>query len=171
MKKIRRSNRIFLLLIVAIAATIILNACSLSQEKKAAGQPVQNDLPDMSITLLDGTLLKTKGLPGKTVLVLFQTDCDHCQREATDIERNILGFSTSTLYFITSSSIAEIEKFARDYKLNEHKNVHFASTSTENILNSFGPIETPSIYIYSNEHRLVKSFNGEVSIAEVLKYI
>ena len=171
MKKIKGSKRIFLLLEVAIVATIILTACSPSQEKKPAGQPAENDLPDMSITLLDGTLLKTKGLPGKTVLVLFQTDCDHCQREATDIERNILGFSTSTLYFITSSSITEIEKFARDYKLNEHKNVHFASTSTENILNNFGPIETPSIYVYSKEHRLVKSFNGEVSIAEVLKYI
>ena len=161
----------FLLLKIAVVATMILQACSPSQEKRPAAQPAVNDLPEMSITLMDGTLLATKLLQGKTVLVLFQTDCDHCQREAADIEHNLHAFSTSTVYFITSNPMAEIEKFAREYKLDERKNVHFAWTSTENILKSFGPIETPSIYIYSDEHRLVKSFNGEVSVAEVLKYI
>ena len=149
----------------------MLTACSPSQEKKQGEQPSQNDLPDMSITLLDGSLLATKELRGKTILVLFQTDCDHCQREAADIERNLHAFSTSTIYFITSNPMTEIEKFARQYKLNERENVHFAWTSNENILNSFGPIEAPSIYVYSKEHKLVKSFNGEVSVAEVLKYI
>lgn len=132
---------------------------------------VENDLPDMRIRLLDQSDIYLKKLTGKVVLVFFQPECDHCQREASDISQNITAFKNVTLYFITSDSAEKIERFANEYKLHDQVNVFFGNASTESVLKNFGPIATPSIYIYSAEQRLIKAFNGEVAISEVFKYI
>lgn len=148
---------------------------SCAQKKKeaqpAANKPVVNDLPAMPILFADGTQRSVKELTGKTVLVLFFPDCDHCQREAEQIRKNLEAFKDYNLYFISSAPLPEIEKFSVDYQLKGAHAVHFAQTAPENVIASFGPIETPSLYIYSTEGRLVQSFNGEVDISVVLKYL
>ena len=65
----------------------------------------------------------------------------------------------------------QIERFAEEYKLMGRPNVYFGWTPTESVLDNYGPISAPSLYIYSSEHTLIKAFNGEVAIATVLKYI
>jgi len=132
---------------------------------------VENDLPDMRIRRLDQSEVDLKTLSGKVVLIFFFPECDHCQREASQISQHIAAFNNVTLYFITSDTAEKAEGFAKDYFLNGLDNVVFGSTSAESVLNNFGPIATPSIYIYSAEQKLVKAFNGEVSISEVLKFI
>jgi peroxiredoxin len=129
-----------------------------------------NDLPAMPITLLDGSTFSAKELKGKIILVLFQPDCDHCQHEATEIQANLPSFKNYTLYFISSSPPAENEKFATDYKLKGESNIHFGTTASENIINNFGPIQAPSVYIYSDQ-KLVKEFNGQVDVGVIIKYL
>jgi peroxiredoxin len=124
----------------------------------------------MSVSTIGGKEVDLKELTGYVVLILFQTDCDHCQREATAIQENISAFKEYSLYFITTTSQQEIETFANDYKLAGYENVHFCKTTGQSILESFGPIDAPSVYIYSDQ-KLVKSFNGETSINEILKFI
>lgn len=131
----------------------------------------KNDLPDMRIRLPDQSEVDIQKLKGKVLLIFFQPECDHCQREATEIAQNITAFKNASLYFITSDTAEKIERFATEYKLYGHVNIIFGHTSTESVLRNFGPIATPSIYIYSAEQRLIKAFNGEVAISEVFKYI
>lgn len=130
-----------------------------------------NELPNMVVTLLNGTNVDMKGLNDKAILVVFRPDCDHCQREAMAIEENLDAFANNSIYFITSDPMPEIERFANDYKLTGHSNVFFGWTSVENVLTNFGSVSTPSIYIYSREHKLIKSFNGEVDINQVLAFL
>jgi peroxiredoxin len=139
-------------------------------DRDQAGK-VENDLPDMRIRRLDQSEIDIKKLSGKVVLIFFFPECDHCQREASQISQSIAAFNNVTLYFITSDTAEKTEGFANDYLLNDLNNVVFGNTSAESVLKNFGPIDTPSIYIYSAEQKLVKAFNGEVSISEVLKYI
>jgi peroxiredoxin len=130
-----------------------------------------SDLPAMTITKMDGSKHALKDVKGKTVLILFQPDCDHCQREATQIAQNLDKFKDYQLYFISSDALPNIEKFSSDYNLKDKSNVQFAWTPTENVLNTLGPIQAPSLYIYNEDGKLVQSFNGEVAIEVVLKYI
>lgn len=157
-------------LALIVTSCIFQLKCSQSREENANAAAGQNDLPKMEVSRLDGTKVNINELKTKIVLILFQTDCDHCQREATAIQENISGFQSYELYFITTTSPADIEAFANQYKLSGYSNVHFCRTSNESILKSFGPIDAPSIYIYS-EKKLVKSFNGETDINEILKYV
>ena len=125
----------------------------------------------MSIRLLDQTEVNLKNLTGKVVLIFFQPDCDHCQREALQVAQNITAFKNATLYFISSDAAEKIERFSKEYNLYGKGNIFFGNTSTESVLRNFGPIATPSIYIYSDDQRLIKAFNGEVAISEVFRYL
>jgi peroxiredoxin len=139
---------------------------AMSQKVKAS-----NELPMLPMTKLDGSRLTAKQLKGKTVLVLFQPDCDHCQREAVQIQEHLDAFKGYTLYFISDAAPEQVRKFAQEYKLTGTPNIHFATTTIQDIINAVGPLDAPSLFVYSQEGRLVKSFIGETSIEEILKYL
>ncbi|HEY0651618.1 MAG TPA: redoxin domain-containing protein [Chryseosolibacter sp.] len=127
----------------------------------------KNDLPFMPIALTDGTVANAKDFKGKNILILFQPDCDHCQHEAEDIEKQLADFKDYKLYFVSAAPMPEIEKFAMTYRLKDKENVVFGNTAAENVLNHFGPIPAPSIYIY-NDQTLKKSFEGQTDVNEIV---
>lgn len=148
--------------------------CQKKEEKtEAAPTSVEttNDLPSMPITLLDGTTIQAKGITGSFILILFQPDCDHCQREAEAFQKNLKAFDNYTLYFVTSAGNAETEAFAKQYELSGKDNIKFGVTAVENILDNFGAISAPSIYIYNGSGKLVKKFNGETDIQQIVEAI
>jgi len=160
---------------ILIALMTALSNCGGSKSDTntpQAGAPAAvNDLPALVVTLLDGSKVNLREVKSKTILIIFHPDCDHCQREARQIQENLMAFGSNTLYFISSDPIEEIANFAFSFALADKPNVLFGQASMEQILNSFGPIDTPSMYIYSGEQTLIKTFNGETELAVVFKYV
>lgn len=161
---------------------VVLTGCGGKESARPADEPKRvaeseqvqsntSELPDLPLTMRDGSRKSASELSGNVALILFQPDCDHCQREAEDIRRNIAGFKDFELYFISSAPIEEVIQFARQYDLENRKSVHLGTTTVPDILRNFGPIDAPSIYLYGKNGRLIQSFNGEVAIEVVLKYI
>ena len=107
-------------------------------------------------------------LAGKTILFFFQPDCDHCQRETVQIQENLYAFRDYKVYFITNAGMPELTKFAQEYKIAFEPNFTFAQATIENILNTVGPMASPSLFIYSDKGRLVKAFKGETPIEQIL---
>jgi peroxiredoxin len=132
-------------------------------------KPVYNDLPTMPLTLTNSEQIAVRELPGNTILILFFPDCDHCQREAKAIQERLDAFKNYTIYFISSAPMDEIKKFAEEYKLNTSEKVKFGNAETAMVIRSFGAIPTPSLYIYSNDRRMVKKFEGETSVEEIIR--
>ncbi|MGC3948244.1 MAG: redoxin domain-containing protein [Chryseolinea sp.] len=160
-----------IVLSLVILSLIITQSCTKKETESAAAQDASssvNEQPSFMLTLLDNTEVNVKDLTGKNALIFFQPDCDHCQREAQEFERNLEAFGGTTLYFITSGPMEEIKAFADTYKLSGRPNVHFAFTQALNVLNNYGPISAPSVYIYSEDHKLVKGFNGETPIERII---
>lgn len=161
--------------LLQLLALIFLFQCQKSEKISSAAQqtntsePAVNEMPSMEVILLNGSKKNMKDVNEDVVIILFQPDCDHCQREATQIQERLRVFDDYSLYFISSSSLGEIEKFSTDYKLNGPQ-IHFAQTTVESILSNFGSIPAPSLYIYRKK-KLVKKFNGETNIEEVLKFL
>jgi peroxiredoxin len=130
-----------------------------------------NDLPDMPLVHVDGTEGTAKEIRGKAILILFQPDCDHCQRETVQIREHLSAFEGYTLYFISNAPPQLLNQFAQEYGLSGQPAVRFAHTSTENILSNYGPIDAPSMFLYSEEGRLLKSFIGETAIENILEHL
>lgn len=151
-------------------------ACNKQQEQKSETDTstvpaaTVNELPAMHIMLVDSTTLSARDLSGKNVIVMFQPDCDHCQREAKQIQENIEAFKEYQVYFVSSAGTAELKTFAAEYKLNSYTHIHFGSTTVEQIIASLGHIDAPSLYIYNNG-KLKQKFNGETDIAEITKHL
>lgn len=135
----------------------------------AACGSIENDLPEMSVKMIDGSTQQMNEAEGKTILVLFQPDCDHCQREATAIQDNLERFNEYEVYFISSASLNDLHQFSVTYKLDDPPNVHFGTTDVVNIVEKFGSIPTPSLYVYSEDGDLTSKFEGETSIEQILQ--
>ena len=163
----------FVFVLVSLLITACSNNSKESKEAESSEQSEnggQNDLPTMTVTLLSGDHVDTRTLSGKTMIILFQPDCDHCQREAEEIRERISLFKDYKLYFLSADQPSAVEKFAIDYDLQNQANAFFAITTVEDILRNFGPVAAPLVYIYA-DRKLVQKFNGETSIEKILQAI
>ena len=148
---------------------LLVAGCSQKKEEKLASPAKQvNEYPAIVLRLQNGDQLPTKTLRGKNIFILFQPDCSHCQEEAIHFEQRLEEFKDYTLYFISSSEMDEIMAFAKNFKLDSKENVKFAWTAPEGVLTYYGPIPTPSVYIYS-EGKLRQAFNGQTEIENIIK--
>jgi peroxiredoxin len=148
-----------------ICCLLILGSCIClncappeSKQKEVPIVQTRNDLPRMTVTTSGRASVNLRVQKGKVILILFQPDCDHCQREAQEIRKHLDRFKEYSLYFISADQMNAIEEFGRSYDLLGHSNVNFAATTVDNVLTNFGPIPAPSVYIYADQ-RLVKKFN------------
>lgn len=161
-------NKIFVLF---IALVLGLSACKTGNEKgKEVSVDRRNDLPQMMLTLNGRSPISAKTLEGKSILIFFQPDCDHCQREAKEISDHIDAFETYKVYFISTAQLDAMNQFAKDFKLEGKPNIFIAQTTLDEILSSVGPISAPSMFIYKDQ-KLVKHLDGETPISEILKYL
>jgi peroxiredoxin len=154
--------------LLTIVLMISLVACTSEQKKEVQAEPVLvNELPHLNFINLDGTATSTRNLETPLVLILFFTDCDHCQREAQDVQKNLELFKGKNIQFISANDMPLIQKFAVDYGLSNEPNVKFGRAESTDVYMNFGSIPTPAIYVYSAEKRLVKSFKGETPVVEI----
>lgn len=154
-----------------LLALVMATGCN----KPAKQEPVVvreiNEYPHLAFKNLDGSPATTRDLPGSSILILFNTDCDHCQREAKAIQENLNAFQNYTLQFIAAEAPELIQKFAQDYGLSNQPNIRFGQAEGVDVYMNFGSIPTPAIYIYSKDRRLVKSFLGETPIEQIKSYL
>jgi peroxiredoxin len=158
----------FSLFVCLIACTPKEKSADPVKDEPIAVEPVQNDRPVMEATLIDGRKINFESLEEKMIIILFQPDCDHCQVEAKNIQKRLSAFEGYQLYFISSHAMDIINRFAKDHKLDNQPNVQFGWTSVNNVLDNFGAIPAPSIYIYNKEGKLVKNFNGQTDLELVI---
>jgi cytochrome oxidase Cu insertion factor (SCO1/SenC/PrrC family) len=154
----------------------ILVSCSPKKEKQPEVQTQEaptevNELPPIVLIEENGARFSVSGLSGNLVLIFFGADCDHCQREATEIYKNIGGFEHYTLYFVSLDPFPMITRFAKDYKLNTQSNIHFVRAEGSTVFKALGSFPTPTILIYSANKKLVKRFDGETKVEEILKLL
>jgi peroxiredoxin len=161
---------IFFVLLIGGAIYFFMGDPGNTRVNEQAQATEQNDLPDLELITLEGDHVQARDISGKAVFVLFQPDCDHCQREAVDFREHLQEFKDYSLYFISSADADEIRKFAQEYELEDKPNVVFAMAQVSQVIRNYGPISAPSVYIYA-EGKLMKSFNGETAIEVILKYI
>lgn len=147
---------------------IVFAQCSKPEKKVEEIKKEVNELPHLTFKNLDGSPATTRDLPPASVLILFNTDCDHCQREAKSIQENLASFKDYTLLFISSDLEQNIQQFSKDYKLENLPNVRFGKAEGQDVYMNFGSIPTPAIYVYSKERRFVKSFMGETPVEQII---
>ena len=131
-------------------------------EKSAAG------LPDLVLLDLDGKPFNLSTLGDRPVIVFFDPECDHCQRESKAIEARKKEFEGRDLYFVSIETAERVSRFRQEYKLTDPQ-FHFATGDLKEILEAMGPIPSvPCFYIYK-DGRLAHRIEGEAEVDELLE--
>ena len=115
---------------------------------------------------LSGKTMNTANLTGNVTVVFFNPDCDHCQKEAQNINGAKNLFRDKQMYFFSADVPDAIKAFRLKYGLVED-NFHFGQGDVEMIVRAMGPINSvPSFYFYK-QGILTGQLEGEKSAAEI----
>jgi peroxiredoxin len=153
---------------ILLIAVVLLAAAGCAKEKPTenvvnAVPSARNEMPPLVTTQTDNSKVSLKDLKGKVMIVFFNPDCDHCQREAKLISQNKDVFSSYQVYFITPDQMPVIEKFAVDYDLLD-SNFHFCRSEPADIFNAVGAITSLPTFFVFNDQILVGKNEGETTI-------
>lgn len=156
--------------VFVIFAAFWLGACTSKQNTRNLDQPEVNEYPPISLRLLGGETISARDLEGNNVFVFFNPECETCHEEAHSIKQSLGDFKGYTLFFISSAAEQDISAFAEMHGMDSDENVMFAWSPSDGVLDHYGPITTPAIYVYSGS-RLKASFNGKTDVAEIIEML
>jgi thioredoxin-related protein len=106
-----------------------------------------------------------------TIILFFNPDCDHCQYEAKSILEHQSDFTDTNFWWVTTVDGSAINDFSKKYHLDKLSKHYFAKLSTEKVVETFGSVSVPHIFIYDKTGVLQKEFRGETKIEALLKYL
>jgi len=70
---------------------------------------------------------------------------------------------------ISSEEIGKIKAFFTKYQLTNF--VKPLQMDIKTMVDTFGAVSIPTIYIYGKDHQLIKQYKGETKVASIIKHI
>ncbi|MEQ7801415.1 hypothetical protein ABDJ41_16600 [Pedobacter sp. ASV1-7] len=141
-------RKIFLALIIAV--------CTLSAN---AQQPIPGtDMPKALFYKTDGGNFSTDLIPKgtKSMIILFDATCDHCQKVATNISKRSDELTNVNIYLVTQDEIRSVNYFMDNFAkpLKTMKNVTVLQDRDRIFIPLFHPKQYPSLYLYGKDKKL-----------------
>lgn len=102
-----------------------------------------------------------------TLVVFFNSECDHCQAEALEIAQHLEEFLSGQIWWISFQEPENILNFLESYGLMDYSGSFPFSIEPEKAQRLFGRIRMPQTMVFEN-NRIQAEFIGEVDFAEEL---
>lgn len=102
------------------------------------------------------------------IVFLFDPYCDHCEKQAEWIKKDLKKFDGINLLWVSTESLDDINSFAKRY-FPAVSNIIFCSDQDFMFDDWFGYSEVPSIYVYDKNRNRVAAFKKETPVEEMLK--
>lgn len=106
-----------------------------------------------------------------TIIVYFNTECEYCQYEATQIVKYQKQFKDVNLYMLSAENIAQIKAFTHKMGLDKISNLEMGKITVKESFEVFAFTRIPDILIYNASGQLQKHFKGETKTEAILKYL
>lgn len=141
----------------------------------ANSQNISNPpFPAIAIQLLDSTsIFQTKNI-GKSkpvVFLLFNTTCEHCQKETRDLVKYKEELNKVNLIMISSEEITRIRSFYQQYSLSQIKGLVIGRDSLFAGTRLFMNESFPFCAVYSKKHLFLKSFERNFTTDSIFKVL
>lgn len=168
MKQILKSG--LLVLIAAIIAGAVVHMRQTLSAKSEQAAKLQQ-CPNLSAvhyvynpnpTMIDGK---------PTLIILFNSDCEHCQYEARQLQKRHQEFAKASVYLLTTETPIHAQSFAHTYGLDTLAMMHVGTLTQEESYKAFGPTSVPHLFIYGPDGKLRKEYKGETRIEALTKYL
>lgn len=139
--------------------------------KQATAERIQT-LPDFTAYSLTRSKITTASLANRpAVLVYFDPDCDHCQREADELHKHAATLANSQVLMLSAAPVPALKTFAQAHQLNGLPNVEIAQIDRKAAYETFGFTSVPDVLVYHANGSLAKHFRGETSIEAIKRHL
>ena len=132
-------------------------------------------LPQFKFFKLDGKAYSNANInqSKKTLFILFDCTCEHCQREAKELNSIYSKFKNVNILMVTLDESISIQKFFGSYApgLNLKPNVTVLQDKNRTFIPTFLPSQYPAMYLYAPNGKLLVYSNGDGGIKKILKSI
>lgn len=119
------------------------------------------ELSNIRLFTTDSTQVRVHDFlsPGKpTVVVLFNSECEHCQKEIAAIQSHRSLPIQANIFLISTENCKAIDKFIKSNDI--PSSLHFFHLPSGKFSQEFGQVLFPSIYLYDKDKVLIKHFIG-----------
>lgn len=106
-----------------------------------------------------------------TVLIYFNSDCEHCQREADELRQHTATLADAQILMLSSEPLPLLIPFVKAHKLNGIPNIQVAHIDQKVAYETFGFTSVPDVLIYHADGTLAKHFRGETSIDAIKRHL
>ena len=160
------------LVLVILGCIILASVMSILDITDAELLPIGSSLPQIKYNY-NGVLNMVQKENGvRTIIMVFNTHCAHCQYELDVLENSISKFTGRVLYLLTSDN--EIENHIlinrwRKLFCDTRNNIHWGFIDKDQYRSIFGQVMTPSFFIYDDKHILIYKIFGETKIDRLLQ--
>lgn len=161
-----------LLLLTGIIGGAVFNMNQTLSAKSEQATKLQQR-PNLSVVRFISNSKNTPTMiDGKpTLIVLFNSECEHCQYEAEQLQKRHREFAQASVYLLTNETHARAQAFARHYGLDSLAMMHVGTLTREESYSAFGPTSVPHLFIYGADGQLRKEYKGETKIEALLKHL
>lgn len=159
---------IFVLLIASLLVQVLHR-----QRKNKAIATQKQMLPDFTFHSLDGSVINrahfTDGEP--VCLIYLDPDCGFCAEEVKDIVEHIEDFGRASILLVSHVDTARLRQFADEFQLEAHPQIVLLHDRNYRFVDWFGRAVAPSVYIYDQDHRLVREYQGQTKVEAITKWL
>lgn len=154
-------------IVFALAVFMVYSMIEQQTAKNLVQTKIQSTPVNVNLFTLDSTRFIFP-LAKPVVFILYNSTCEHCQYELSQINAEINSFNNIELVFLSSEPILAIKKVALLFE--SHRNVNFIKINPEDVYDNFGTVRYPTILIYGTNGKLIKEFKGETKVEAILRY-
>lgn len=154
-------------IVFALAVFMVYSTLEQQTAKKLVQTKIQSTPVNVNLFTLDSTRFIFP-LAKPVVFILYNSTCEHCQYELSQINAEINSFNNIELVFLSSEPIPAIKQSALPFEGN--RNVNFVKINPEDVFANFGTVRYPTILIYGTNSKLIKEFKGETKVEAILEY-
>ena len=117
----------------------------------------------------DSSLFTREQLKKKksTVLIIFNPECEHCQKETKEIEANISKFKNAQIIMVSYLGYDQMVKFYNEYHIADYPNITMGRDAKYFFPVYYKLRNLPSIFVYDKKGKFKKDFEGSVNVLKV----
>lgn len=158
---------------IGLVAVFILSYLAyqkMQPRKNLAEQTVLTDLPRFKFPRIgvSGEISRGDLRKGKTVVVYFSPNCDHCQQLGADIGMQYSQLTDIDFVFVTRLDEADAIVFAQKCNIWEKPNILFGLDVDAAFYAYFGDMFIPSSYIFDEKGNFLQSVHQKAMVKDIL---
>jgi hypothetical protein len=115
-----------------------------------------------------GNISKSDLRWGKTVVLYFSPDCEHCQALGADIGRQLGQLKDIDFVFVSRFDEADVIKYAQKANLWDKPNIYFGLDVDAAFYGYFGEMFIPSAYIFNEKGKFLQSVHQNTMVKDLL---